>query len=93
MNCAISKILEWIEDNKEMATNLINNAISAATRRDKIKKINDAERKKIGKGAAPLAGKIAVCTIKDSNLQNLLWWRETPLVEAQNKPGIEGFKL
>jgi len=61
-----AKISEWIEDNKEMATNLISNAISAATRRDKIKKINEAERKKIGKGAAPLAGKIAVCTLKDS---------------------------
>lgn len=61
-----AKILEWIEDNKEMATNIINNAISAAARRDKIKKINEAERKKVGKGAAPLAGKIAVCTLKDS---------------------------
>ncbi|MBU3202149.1 type IIA DNA topoisomerase subunit B [Clostridium estertheticum] len=59
------KILEWIEDNKDMATNIINNAISAASRRDKIKKINDAERKKIGKGASPLAGKIAVCTLKN----------------------------
>lgn len=67
-----AKISEWIEDNKEMATNLINNAISAATRRDKIKKINEAERKKIGKGAAPLAGKIAVCTIRDSEFTEFI---------------------
>ena len=66
------KILEWIEDNKEMATNIINNALSAASRRDKIKKINEAERKKVGKGAAPLAGKIAVCTIKDSNVTEFI---------------------
>ncbi|MGH4141138.1 DNA gyrase/topoisomerase IV subunit B [Clostridium sp.] len=66
------KILEWIEDNKEIATNLINNAISAASRRDKIKKINDAERKKVGKGASPLAGKIAVCTIKDSDFTEFI---------------------
>jgi len=66
------KISEWIEDNKEMATNLISNAISAASRRDKIKKINEAERKKIGKGAAPLAGKIAVCTLKDSEFTEFI---------------------
>lgn len=66
------KILEWIEDNKEIATNLISNAISAASRRDKIKKINDAERKKVGKGASPLAGKIAVCTIKDSDFTEFI---------------------
>lgn len=66
------KILEWIEDNKEMATNIINNAISAATRRDKIKKINEAERKKVGKGAAPLAGKIAVCTLKDPSVTEFI---------------------
>ncbi len=66
------KILEWIEDNKEMATNVINNAISAASRRDKIKKINEAERKKVGKGAAPLAGKIAVCTLKDSHVTEFI---------------------
>ena len=67
-----AKISEWIEDNKEMATNLISNAISAATRRDKIKKINEAEKKKIGKGAAPLAGKIAVCTLKDSEFTEFI---------------------
>jgi len=67
-----AKISEWIEDNKEMATNIISNAISAATRRDKIKKINEAERKKIGKGASPLAGKIAVCTIKDSEFTEFI---------------------
>jgi topoisomerase-4 subunit B len=66
------KILEWIEDNKEIATNIINNAVSAAARRDKIKKINDAERKKIGKGASPLAGKIAVCTLKDSGVTEFI---------------------
>jgi len=66
------KILEWIEDNKDMATNIINNAISAASRRDKIKKINEAERKKVGKGASPLAGKIAVCTLKDSEFTEFI---------------------
>ncbi|MFA9398267.1 MAG: type IIA DNA topoisomerase subunit B [Clostridiaceae bacterium] len=59
-----SKLSEWIEDNKEMATSIINNAKDAASRREKIKKINEAEKKKIGKGTAPLAGKIAVCTLK-----------------------------
>jgi DNA gyrase/topoisomerase IV subunit B len=62
---AYTKLGEWIEDNKELATVIINNAISAAARREKIKKINDAERKKIGNGTSPLAGKIAVCTLKD----------------------------
>ena len=66
------KILEWIEDNKEIATNIINNAVSAAARRDKIKKINDAERKKVGKGASPLAGKIAACTLKDSGVTEFI---------------------
>ena len=61
----ILRFSEWIEDNKEFATNIINNAIEAAQRRDKIKKINEAEKKKIGKGTAPLAGKVAVCTLKD----------------------------
>lgn len=55
----------WIEDNKDLATILINNALDAAARRDKIKKLNDAERKKVGKGTSPLAGKIAVATLKD----------------------------
>lgn len=55
----------WIEDNKETASQIIRNAIETAARREKIKKINEAERKKIGKGAAPLAGKIAVCTLKE----------------------------
>ncbi|WP_097026839.1 DNA gyrase/topoisomerase IV subunit B [Clostridium peptidivorans] len=62
-----TKFSEWIEDNKETATIIINNAIEAAARREKIKKINEAEKKKIGKGTAPLAGKIAVCTLKDSS--------------------------
>ena len=62
---AYTKLSEWIEDNKEIASLIINNALEAAARREKIKKINEAEKKKIGKGAAPLAGKIAVCTLKD----------------------------
>ncbi len=62
---AYTKFTAWIEDNRETASLIINNAVDAALRREKIKKINDAERKKIGKGAAPLAGKIAVCTLKD----------------------------
>lgn len=60
-----TKISEWIEDNKGIASSIIGNALDAASRREKIKKINDAEKKKIGKGAAPLAGKIAVCTLKE----------------------------
>ncbi|WP_426349099.1 DNA gyrase/topoisomerase IV subunit B [Alloiococcus sp. CFN-8] len=60
-----TKLSEWIEDNKDVATILINNALEAASRREKIRKINEAEKKKIGKGAAPLAGKVAVCTLKE----------------------------
>lgn len=63
-----TRLYAWIEDNREMAANIINNAVDAALRREKIKKINDAERKKIGKGAAPLAGKVAVCTLKDPSV-------------------------
>lgn len=63
---AYIKLSEWIEDNKELATVIINNAIAAATRREKIKKINEAEKKKIGNGTSPLAGKVAVCTMKDN---------------------------
>ncbi|MBR0575638.1 type IIA DNA topoisomerase subunit B [Proteiniclasticum sp. BAD-10] len=62
-----TKFYEWIEDHKDVATTLINNAIEAATRREKIKKISDAERKKIGKGTSPLAGKIAVATSRDKD--------------------------
>jgi len=65
---AYTKFYAWIEDNRETASNIINNAVDAAFRREKIKKINDAERKKIGKGAAPLAGKVAVCTLKDPSI-------------------------
>jgi len=65
---AYTKLSEWIEDNREIASSLINNALDAAARREKIRKINEAEKKKVGKGAAPLAGKIAVCTIKDPSL-------------------------
>lgn len=60
-----TKLSEWIEDNKEVASSIITNAVEAAARREKIKKINEAEKKKVGKGAAPLAGKIAVCTLKE----------------------------
>ena len=67
-----TKFSEWIEDNKELASFLINNALEAAKRRDKIKKINDAERKKIGKGTAPLAGKVAVCTMKDKTVNEFI---------------------
>ncbi|SFU65468.1 DNA topoisomerase IV subunit B [Clostridium sp. DSM 8431] len=69
---AYTKLSEWIEDNKELATSLINNALQAAQRREKIKKINDAEKKKIGKGTAPLAGKVAVCTQKDSSVNEFI---------------------
>lgn len=41
-----TKFSEWIEDNKTLATSIINNALEAAKRRDKIKKINEAEKKK-----------------------------------------------
>lgn len=69
---AYTKFSEWIEDNKEIATNIMNNALQAALRRDKIKKINDAEKKKIGKGTSPLAGKVAICTMKDSSVNEFI---------------------
>lgn len=69
---AYTKLYEWIEDNKELAASIINNAIQAFMRREKIKKINEAEKKKIGKGAAPLAGKVAVCTLKDSSVAEFI---------------------
>ena len=56
-----TKLSEWIEDNRDVATLIINNAVEAAKRRLKIRKIADLERKKIGKGTSPLAGKIMVC--------------------------------
>ena len=67
-----TKFSEWIEDNKEVATMLINNAIQAAQRRDKIKKINEAEKKKVGKGAAPLVGKVAVCSMRDNTVNEFI---------------------
>lgn len=67
-----TKIGEWIEDHKDVATMIINNALDAAARREKIKKINEAEKKKIGKGTAPLAGKIAVCTLKDKTVSEFI---------------------
>ena len=67
-----TKFSEWIEDNKDLATSIINNALEASKRRDKIKKINDAEKKKIGKGTAPLAGKVAVCTMKDKSVNEFI---------------------
>lgn len=69
---AYTKLGEWIEDSKELATAIINNAISAAARREKIKKINDAEKKKIGNGTSPLAGKVAVCTMKDNSVTEFI---------------------
>ncbi|OPX45364.1 DNA gyrase/topoisomerase IV subunit B [Clostridium thermobutyricum] len=69
---AYTKLGEWIEDNKELGTKIINNALSAAQRREKIKKINEAEKKKIGKGTAPLAGKVAVCTGKDKTYNEFI---------------------
>lgn len=67
-----TKFSHWIEDNIEIATALINNAIAAAIRKEKIKKINELERKKIGKGTSPLAGKIAVCTLKDRSFTEFI---------------------
>ncbi|NKF06897.1 type IIA DNA topoisomerase subunit B [Clostridium gasigenes] len=69
---AYTKFSEWIEDNKELATSIINNALQAAQRREKIKKINDAEKKKIGKGTSPLAGRVAVCTLKDKTVNEFI---------------------
>lgn len=66
------KFTEWIEDNKEIAAMLINNALQAAQRREKIKKINEAEKRKIGKGAAPLVGKVAVCSLRDSSVAEFI---------------------
>lgn len=56
-----TKLSEWIEDNKEVAALILGNAVEAAKRREKIKKISDLERKKVGKGTSPLAGKVMVC--------------------------------
>ena len=67
-----SKFCEWIEDNKQVATMIINNALDVASRREKIKKINEAEKKKIGKGTAPLAGKVAVCTLKNKDFMEFI---------------------
>lgn len=69
---AYTRFSEWIEDNKQIATMVINNALDAAARREKIKKINDAEKRKIGKGTAPLAGKVAVCTLKDNTVNEFI---------------------
>ncbi|ADL52093.1 DNA gyrase/topoisomerase IV subunit B [Clostridium cellulovorans] len=67
-----TKLCQWIEDNKELASMFINNALATAARKEKIKKINELERKKVGKGAAPLAGKIAVCTSKDKAISEFI---------------------
>ena len=69
---AYTKLSEWIEDNKELSSKIINNALQAAQRREKIKKINEAEKKKIGKGTAPLAGKVAVCTGRDKEYNEFI---------------------
>ena len=66
------KLLEWIEDNKDIAASIIKNALEASKRREKIKKLNEAEKRKVGKGAAPLAGKIAVCTLKDKSFSEFI---------------------
>ncbi|MCM1988141.1 DNA gyrase/topoisomerase IV subunit B [Oceanirhabdus seepicola] len=65
---AFQRFSEWIEDNVQTASIIIGNAINAATRREKIKKINDAEKRKVGKGTSPLAGKVARCSIKEPKL-------------------------
>lgn len=67
-----TRFCEWIEDNKELASSFMNNAIEACTRREKIKKINEAEKRKVGRGTAPLAGKVALCTLKDSSLTEFI---------------------
>ena len=67
-----TKFCEWIEDHKDTASMIINNAMAAALRKEKIKKINDAEKKKIGKGTSPLAGKVAVCTLKDKTVNEFI---------------------
>ncbi|MGL4991433.1 MAG: DNA gyrase/topoisomerase IV subunit B [Sarcina sp.] len=69
---AYTRFSEWIEDNKPMATMIINNALDAAARRDKIKKINEAEKRKVGRGTSPLAGKVAVCTLKDKSVNEFI---------------------
>lgn len=67
-----TKCSEWIEDNKDIASSIINNALEASKRREKIKKISDAERKKIGRGTSPLAGKIHVCSGKDRTVNEFI---------------------
>ncbi|OFI05892.1 DNA topoisomerase 4 subunit B [Clostridium acetireducens DSM 10703] len=69
---AYTKLCEWIEDNKDAASLIINNAVDAATRREKIKKINEAEKRKVGRGTSPLAGKVAVCTLKKPELSEFI---------------------
>ncbi|MCY6483782.1 DNA topoisomerase IV subunit B [Clostridium aestuarii] len=69
---AYTKLGAWIEDNKDISGNIMNNAVSAASRREKIKKINEAEKKKIGRGTAPLAGKISVCTLKKPEVREFI---------------------
>lgn len=65
-------LYEWIEDNKDTASKIITNAVEAAKRREKIKKIADAEKKKIGKGASPLAGKVCQCSGKDKKVNEFI---------------------
>lgn len=67
-----SKLCMWIEDHKDTATLIIGNAVEAAKRREKIKKIADLERKKIGKGANPLAGKIMGCNGRDKTCNEFI---------------------
>lgn len=67
-----TKCSEWIEDNKDLAAKLIGNAVEAARRREKIKKINDLEKKKIGKGANPLTGKVMLPNGKDPKVNEFI---------------------
>lgn len=67
-----TKLSEWIEDNKDVAGLIINNAVEAAKRREKIKKISDLERKKIGKGTSPLTGKVMLCNGRNKAINEFI---------------------
>lgn len=67
-----TKLTEWIEDNKDVAALIINNAVEAAKRREKIKKISDLERKKIGKGTSPLTGKVMLCNGRNKAINEFI---------------------
>lgn len=67
-----SKLTEWIEDHKDIAQRLVTNAVEASRRREKIKKIADLERKKVGKGANPLTGKVMLCNGRDRSVNEFI---------------------